>query len=443
MKKILLIILFFFFIYNVPFVFLPISPAKAIIPLGLLLLATKKNKDFYYLMFDRRIFSFLFLIILLVLYSAFSNIINLTRDYTFIYTYVLFILEYSLGCFVFIFFFKQLEGETKKDSLFIYFDALIIIGLIQSVLIYLMLFVPSFRELSFSLINDESRLDLSEKYGGFRGLGYASSVTYDFSVFQSLLLMIIPFATQTANSSKKFILYGIAYFLILGTVFISGRSGLLGFVLSILIYFYSSFKINSNSISINNNFFRILKVVGFVLIILVIYYVYFIPLETKFYIEDTIVPFAFEFIINFIDSGQASTKSSDILFNMYFPIDNSTLFWGDGYYESPSGRGFYMATDAGYMRQVLYYGVFGSALLYGLYLLMLKNVFNSRYATEFKALFLLIIAYMFIVQYKGDIMLGSPYTIKFIFLMYFLLLRKHKYLEYNSNLLIDQKCRIH
>ena len=96
MKKLLIVILFFFFIYNVPFVFLPLSPAKAIIPLGMLLLAIKKNNEFYNLIFDRRIFSFLFLIILLVLYSAFSNIINLTSDYNFIYTYILFILEYSL-----------------------------------------------------------------------------------------------------------------------------------------------------------------------------------------------------------------------------------------------------------------------------------------------------------------------------------------------------------
>ena len=71
---------------------------------------------------------------------------------------------------------------------------------------------------------------------------------------------------------------------------------------------------------------------------------------------------------NFFENGSIGTSSSEVLQTMYFQVSEKTFFLGDGYWINPNGFGYYMGTDAGYMRHILYYGLFPSLFLYLLYI---------------------------------------------------------------------------
>lgn len=107
--------------------------------------------------------------------------------------------------------------------------------------------------------------------------------------------------------------------------------------------------------------------------------------------------FAFESIINFTQTGKATTRTSEVLFgSMYFPLDLSTFIFGDGYYTSING-GYYMGTDAGYMRNILFFGILGLILLFSFQILFL-NWKNK----DTKFLNVLILIYILLVHVKGE-----------------------------------------
>ncbi|EPH6686837.1 hypothetical protein ACSYPI_004774, partial [Escherichia coli] len=90
--------------------------------------------------------------------------------------------------------------------------------------------------------------------------------------------------------------------------------------------------------------------------------------------------YTFEFISNYSQTGKIETESSNILKDMYFPISSHTFFWGDGYWLDPNGNGYYMHTDAGYMRSILYGGFINILLLSLVYFVGFIGI--SRFSKE-------------------------------------------------------------
>lgn len=71
---------------------------------------------------------------------------------------------------------------------------------------------------------------------------------------------------------------------------------------------------------------------------------------------------AFTFISSFITTGKVNDGSFHQMLEMYFLPSIKTLLFGDGRYID--GEGYYMHTDIGIIRPVLYYGVFFTCLGY-------------------------------------------------------------------------------
>lgn len=103
--------------------------------------------------------------------------------------------------------------------------------------------------------------------------------------------------------------------------------------------------------------------------------------------------------------GQFSLGSSgDVLVErMYFMPEDITFVCGDGQYTDVNG-GHYMATDAGYMRIVLFGGLPLAFLVYGAFLLLsfaaYKNLGTNNKFMQ-KVVLVLVIMF-FISEYKGD-----------------------------------------
>ncbi|MGF1885602.1 hypothetical protein L4D13_05600, partial [Photobacterium profundum] len=113
--------------------------------------------------------------------------------------------------------------------------------------------------------------------------------------------------------------------------------------------------------------------------------------------------FAFEFIYNFIYTGEISTASTDRLSDMFFLPSIGTILFGDGLYTNFDGS-YYMHTDSGYMRQMLLFGIGGVLSFFAYTFLILRAIayyfFNKTYLLS-----LLILLFCFsILHYKGEVL---------------------------------------
>ena len=89
----------------------------------------------------------------------------------------------------------------------------------------------------------------------------------------------------------------------------------------------------------------------------------------------------FSVINNFVSSGRIGTDSTDILFGrMLFIPKIETIILGDGKFTRPDGL-YYMQTDSGIMRPMLFYGVF--FMLIGFYILW-NLIINLRKSNQKK-----------------------------------------------------------
>ena len=97
--------------------------------------------------------------------------------------------------------------------------------------------------------------------------------------------------------------------------------------------------------------------------------------------------------------------SSDTMFRMYFvPEDGLTILIGDGKYTNSDGS-YYMHTDVGFMRHMLFYGVIGETLGYlsfGFLLLALEKLAKRMDNPRWRELALMFFLLTFYFEIKGD-----------------------------------------
>src|SRR5690554_3924678 len=92
--------LLFLFIYNIPFSFLPMATAKLVLLFAVVFLLFNSKERYVRNILSHNIMAPFLLVLLLIGYSLLSNIYNHTTDFTFAYTYFLFLIEYLVGSVV-------------------------------------------------------------------------------------------------------------------------------------------------------------------------------------------------------------------------------------------------------------------------------------------------------------------------------------------------------
>ena len=102
-------------------------------------------------------------------------------------------------------------------------------------------------------------------------------------------------------------------------------------------------------------------------------------------------------IVNLINYGEFDDSSFDRLQEMnQVEISSDTFLFGDGIYNEDDK--YYMSTDAGFVRNILFWGIFGAILSYGL---VLYSIYQIRKISKIMMLELLITFLAF--EYKGSI----------------------------------------
>lgn len=116
---------------------------------------------------------------------------------------------------------------------------------------------------------------------------------------------------------------------------------------------------------------------------------------------------AFAPFINFIESGSFSTGSSHTVLNeMIFMPSEKTILFGDGYYTEVGTNSYYMHTDVGFMRQILFYGLIPTIMAYLMTLFPIIDIYINKKVSNYKEYFIfpiLLTVQLIVFEIKGEI----------------------------------------
>ena len=187
-------------------------------------------------------------------------------------------------------------------------------------------------------------------------------------------------------------------FILLG-IFLSGRTGYIGFGLGLLLYLYFGWN------DISQMWRNVVKIAGGFLGVLIVSYIVLTPQQRGDFI-DQVFPFTFEAYYNWRDTGKFETSSTDALIEVhYYYLDPDVILWGTGG-TSDSLPG-HRHTDAGYMNHILVGGIFYLLILiwyqwlYFRQPMRLARLENSKNGNINYFYFLLLFGHMFILEYKS------------------------------------------
>lgn len=338
--------------------------------------------------------------LILILY-AYSNVtIHMTFDYSLMPTLINVILHLIVGIFIVSLFLKKNRDITYVQN--------VIVGVfvLQSIIQIAAFIFPPVHSF-VQLFQSESTIARADLFAGRKGLALAGTVFFGLStIYGSSFFFLVKQCIDKVSFKIKDVILGIV--LMLGAFF-TGRTFFVGMGISGLYFLASSYPVFKKLSAV----FKILLIVFLSVLIIISV----MPEEIYIKVYNLIL-YVFEALFNYGSTGILTTTSTSKLFGeMYFPIQLSTLFLGDGLYEGIGG-GYYMNTDAGYMRAILYVGILGLILSIIPDLLLMwghENLRNSTISTF--SVFMLI--YMSILHLKGEVF-GYLITFHCVLFLYYI-----------------------
>lgn len=302
----------------------------------------------------------------------------------------------------YIFFVLFLFGRDFR-AIFKYF---FYISIVQAFVILFMLFLPCFRDIIFEYFTNARHV---MERSGFRGFGLAGELVYALSVGLSFgLIYGLYFQFNDRFSWLRFL--GIV--VIAFSILFVARSAFVAIPFIFLLFFASLF--NGSNIRIRV-FFRglmLLSLSSFLIFILILY------LKYNYYgVYEFLYRWSFELFVNLFDKGELSSDSTDHLMTMFFVPEFSTIMFGDARFSDGAG-GYYMNTDSGYLRYLLYFGVFPSILLVLFFFAIFLSSLKSFKVLPPKIVFISLFLISLIMNIKGTFITTSYFSVT-IFLFYF------------------------
>lgn len=340
------------------------------------------------------------LLITISLISIISNTYNHTLDLEFI-RYCISVIIGLFNAYFVVSIFKLFKSLNER-----FLVKLIIISVaIQSIISFMLFLKPEFQSLLYSFIyleelKSQKVADLSES----RIIGFGRSF-FAAGIHSGMALMLIVYSIRYFQlESKRKLLLIFLYALIFSIGMMMARTTLVGAVLSLVMLLYPN---NANPLSLSKarlKFFSLLLIIPTIIVIS-------ITILSPRLLEsiNTLIEFAFEFFLNFRESGELKTSSTDRLLEMYaFPDNLKTWLIGDGLWWERIGWIYYMHTDVGYLRMIYYFGIFGLIAFFMLQYLILINSLSHRLPI------LLFFLYLLALNLKGFADLVSIFSLFYV-----------------------------
>lgn len=305
-----------------------------------------------------------------------------------------------------------LTGTVVLVSDFFQYINLIIDAIISYVGFSILLLIPTLHNsymrivmlnnMSFQQMNDLYSNDYYTRFGlqGFSGFG----CTIMCAMAVLLCCYMIVEAVQFNKKKKAYIVKMIIS--IIGTA-LYGRSGfLISLVIIVITIIYLAI------------FYQKVMTLLYFIIGTIVVFILFIANASKLEQIDSI-RWMFEGFFNYLDYGQFTTTSSNHLSNMFVHPSLYTFLYGDGYYTV--GGQYYMLTDVGFLRPILFWGIIGELLYYSLLVPVLNSI--RRYLIHKNGIFFVVISliFIFLFEVKGEVLLtfsGMLYAISASILLY-------------------------
>lgn len=417
LNEALLSLILALYIYDANYTFLPIGTSKIIWLFALLglfffsLAPQKKQLNIYtFKIFFFRFFPFLLLGTIVLIMSLFMDTSGITVP-AYILSYYLDLLP---ACVFFVLFLAKLSIEPSRII-----NIIITVGIIQSIMMFSMVLIPSWKNIySLITINNGFILD----YYSYRYVGITGFANYTVGTTQATIFIL---HTVHCIEKKSFNLKNnlISLILFFSAIYASRSSFII--IIPCLIFI---FLFNTKSKKFFINFIPKYFLFLFLLISVLIY----LLLNEDLVDNTPVLKWALEPILNFQENGSFTTNSSSYITNYYYMPSLETFYWGDWVYTNKDGS-YYMHNDAGYMRMLLFMGIYLSISFYIIFLFCwVYSIKAIRKADKNTFYFLmLLVVIFFILQYKGNIFIDGFGMMK---IMMLILLSKYTTLQ-----LLDKK----
>lgn len=283
----------------------------------------------------------------------------------------------------------DLPGQDTMERL------IVNIFFIQGLISILAFLFPSVREFihHFQFAHDVEQAEAS--YAGRRGLALSGRLFFEFAATCAIATFVQ--FKRIADFDKVSYIELFKLIVIIFCGFFAGRTSLVGLGFG-FIYLLFCRKPAKDKWHILLKF--VVMVMGMALIALLL-----LPEDILNFVTESLLPWVFDVFIKYFETGSADNSYAlhsvnDFYRNVY--ITQQEWWIGDGQYTYYDGS-YYKEVDAGYLRQLFYWGLIGSvistwyALLYFIKPLKLSRKYNDT-------IFILFIGVMtFIFQYKGDL----------------------------------------
>lgn len=375
-----------------------------------------------HILLSKYVLNLIFIYILIETYALAISIIHTTLDFTISKTLINCIIHIIIATFIVTLFYSK----NRKCS---YLIKIIISCFIIQSIIELSAFTNENVLRVVQLFQSDSSIELAGKFAGRRGLALAGTVFFGLSTTFGLSIIFLTKLSIDQNGySFKTIASGIIIFI---GGFFTGRTFFIGVIFATLYYYMSTLDIKTKFISTIKLFISSTAITILLLAI--------IP-ESMYNKIINLFLYVFEAAFNYQNSGHLTTTSTDALQTMYFPLNLDTYIFGDGRYTNEIFGGYYMGTDAGYMRNILLFGIPGFFLcvIFDVYLLWgVKKLRNS----DLNLFSFTIFMYIATLHYKGE---AFAYLLSFhciLFLYYILYTQNIKDNENRHiNLHLQRRC---
>ncbi|WP_334124750.1 O-antigen polymerase [Empedobacter brevis] len=387
--KIFLLIVLFCYIYPIYLKFFPIPTDRIIQIVGFLFLLINSIFRKKVLTNKHLLYTYFISLIFLVLIYLVQNW-NYTEIDWYFFKYHLDIFLNFFSAYLIVFLLYKIDKNNIFENLL---DSIVLVSFIQAIISLIFFFVPSIFEMYTSLLSENSNQGLISRLSQIdkrlMGVGsafFSGVIKYSIPFF---IAIILPKLNTKLYQNTK--LYFACILLITIAGVMTGRTFFIAIFLGIALYLSFSFK----------NFFKLIFKI-FPTVILIFISIYFISFS---FIDqeklDRVYNFVFEIFINYQESGEISSRSTEGTLSMYkFPTNNKTWLIGDGRMLMDNGS-YYMKSDVGYVRLIFYFGIVLTILYFiyqfSIYLILMK----SSKRKFLKYFFLMLFIWLLILNFKG------------------------------------------
>lgn len=331
-----------------------------LIPIVYIILNSRKLLESFKVISLRSFLVIAFYIILFCM-SVFLPIAYATNDFSYIKT-LTYIIRKGI---IYIFLAMLIMKKYKKNCAEVYIMYYSISTLLYVCVTIVFVMFPQIKNSWFQFVLADSQKGLYDSFGYTFRLGWMG-----FSGFQATLkctisvIFMLYLLSQKDLDNKGFRKKGMLILCLLASLLGNAFYGRVGLLCSALIIIF--FIISSKTFTLK----RLLFFGGLILLILVV--LFFIKdrylIVNEWYVW-MITPFK-----NLIQSGEFDNASvSELKNNMIFMPKLKTFLLGDAKYTTLAG-GYYMETDSGFMRQLLFWGIIGMVLCYSMLLFCLPKI---------------------------------------------------------------------